>query len=93
MPGLRRIVVNLPPNLLKEIDKLVANGEKRSRSEFICEAMRAYIEEKKRSHAREKMKRGYQEMAQLNLALAQEHCALEEEAQGIYETALGVGQY
>jgi CopG family transcriptional regulator/antitoxin EndoAI len=55
--------------------------------------MRAYIEEKKRSHAREKMKRGYQEMAQLNLALAQEHWALEEEAQGIYETALGVGQY
>ncbi|MGB9886139.1 MAG: CopG family ribbon-helix-helix protein [Moorellales bacterium] len=84
MPGVRRIMISLPQSLLEEVDGLAA-VERRNRSEFIREAMRVYIAERKRRTVREEMKRGYQEMAALNLALAQEHFALEEEAQGRYE--------
>ncbi len=74
MANFRRIVVSLPSSLLKEVDGLVA-VEKRNRSEFIREAMRLYLEERKRSELRESLKRGYQEMASLNLALAEEGLA------------------
>jgi len=71
MADFRRIVVSLPNSLLREVDGLVA-VEKRNRSEFIREAMRLYLEERKRHELRESLKRGYQEMASLNLALAEE---------------------
>lgn len=74
MANFRRIVVSLPNSLLKEVDGLVA-VERRNRSEFIREAMRLYLEERKRSELRESLKRGYQEMASLNLALAEEGLA------------------
>jgi len=71
MPESKRIMISLPSNLLQEVDGIVAL-EKGNRSEFIREAMRLYLEERKRRELREKLKRGYQEMASLNLALAEE---------------------
>jgi len=85
-------MISLPQSLLEEVDGLLAL-ERRNRSEFIREAMKAYISERKRRSVREEMKRGYQEMAQLNLALAQEHCALEDEVQGLYESDLLACEY
>lgn len=68
----RRIMVSIPEDLLQELDGLVySNGL--NRSQCICQIMEEYIQERKRINLREQMKRGYQEMAEINLALAQEH--------------------
>lgn len=64
-------MISIPSSLLQEVDGIIAT-EKRNRSEFVREAMRMYIEERKRRVIREVMKRGYQEMAIINLTLAEE---------------------
>lgn len=87
MPGVKRIMISLPESLLAEVDGL-ATLEKRNRSEFIREAMKLYIAERKRRVLREQMKRGYQEMAQINLSLAAENYAVEEEVQNYYDSKL-----
>lgn len=87
MPGIKRIMISLPENLLAEVDGL-ATLEKRNRSEFIREAMKLYIAERKRRAIREQMKRGYQEMAQINLSLATENYEVEDEVQNYYDSKL-----
>jgi len=80
----KRIMISLPHNLLSEVDGIVAM-EKRSRSEFIREAMKLYLQERKRRQIREKMQKGYLEMSRLNLALAKEAIHAENEAGRIAE--------
>ncbi|CEP69254.1 Ribbon-helix-helix [Moorella glycerini] len=87
MPGVKRIMISLPESLLAEVDGL-ATLERRNRSEFIREAMKLYITERKRRNIREQMKRGYQEMASINLALAVENYDVENEAQRYYDDRL-----
>lgn len=87
MSGVKRIMISIPESLLKEVDGL-ASMEKRNRSEFIREAMRLYISERKRRTLREQMKKGYQEMAKINLALALENYELESEVQTYYDEKL-----
>ncbi|NLW07409.1 MAG: ribbon-helix-helix protein, CopG family [Clostridia bacterium] len=83
MPGVKRIMISLPESLLAEVDNL-ATVERRNRSEFIREAMKLYIAERKRRSMREQMKRGYQEMAPINLALVAENYDVEDEVQRFY---------
>jgi len=80
----RRVMISLPDTLLAEVDGIAA-AEQLNRSEFIREAMKLYIAERKRRLLREQMKRGYLEMARINLALAVEHYRLEAEAARIIE--------
>ena len=87
MSGVKRIMISIPEKLLEEVDGL-ASVEKRNRSEFIREAMKLYISEKKRRKIRDQMKKGYQEMAQINLKLATEHYEIENEVQGYFEDKL-----
>ncbi len=68
---LKRIMISIPNSLLQEVDGIIAM-EKLSRSQFVREAMRLYIEERKRKAVRDMMRKGYQEMAIINLALAEE---------------------
>lgn len=70
MAELRKILISLPDNLLKEIDNIVS-VEKTNRSEFVREAMKLYIREKRKIQVRDRMKKGYQEMADLNIKLAE----------------------
>lgn len=77
-------MISLPSNLLQEIDGVVAM-ENRSRSEFIREAMKLYLNERKRRQIREKMQKGYMEMARLNLAISDEALVAENEAAMIAE--------
>ncbi|KJS20891.1 MAG: hypothetical protein JM58_19485 [Peptococcaceae bacterium BICA1-8] len=86
---LKRIMISLPDNLLEEVDGIVAL-EKKNRSEFIREAMKLYIEERKRRYLREQMRIGYLEMASINLALAYEGLNSEDEVQVLFDKALGV---
>lgn len=78
MADLKRIMISIPDTLLQEVDGIIAL-EKRNRSEFVREAMRLYIEERKRKETREVMKRGYLEMAKINLVLAEEGLMAESE--------------
>lgn len=84
MAETKRIMISLPQNLLTEVDGIVAL-EKRTRSEFIREAMRLYLQERKKRQIRERMQRGYLEMAGINLALSNEAVYAESEAGRILE--------
>jgi len=87
----KRIIVSLPDSLLKEVDAVVGL-EKKNRSEFIREAMKLYIRERKKMEIREQLKKGYIEMANLNLALA-EHSLIEDTLSfGSYEGKLAEGE-
>lgn len=73
---LKRIMISIPNSLLQEVDGIIAM-DKLSRSQFVREAMRLYIEERKRRTIRDMMKKGYQEMAVINLTLAEEGLLLD----------------
>ncbi len=88
MAETKRIMISLPNNLLTEVDGIVAM-EKRTRSEFIREAMKLYLQERKKRQIRERMQKGYQEMAKLNLTLSSEALHAENEAIRIAEEIVG----
>ncbi|MCT4564642.1 MAG: ribbon-helix-helix domain-containing protein [Maledivibacter sp.] len=70
MAETKRIMVCVPDSLLEEVDYIV-KLEKRNRSEFIREAMKAYLRERERMEMREFMKNGYKDMATINLIYAE----------------------
>ena len=72
-------MISLPDQLLKEVDVIVEK-ENSNRSEFIRQAMKLYLLERKKRHLRESMQRGYMEMAKINLNIAAEAFQAEEEA-------------
>jgi len=84
MPRIKRIMISLPDSLLAEVDGIAA-AEQLNRSEFIREAMKLYIADRKRRVLREQMKKGYLEMATINLELAIEQYRLEAEVSQIFE--------
>ncbi|MEW6398849.1 MAG: ribbon-helix-helix protein, CopG family [Bacillota bacterium] len=67
----RRITITLPADLLEAVDGIVIQ-EKRRRSEVICDALRGHLESRRRQLLRQQLVRGYQEMGQLNLHLAED---------------------
>lgn len=74
MGNARRITITLPAELLQAVDGIVAQ-EKRGRSEVICDALWGHLEWRRRQTLRQQLARGYQEMAQLNLRLAEDGSA------------------
>jgi len=87
LSDLKKILVSLPDNLLKEVDEIVT-VEKTNRSEFVRKAMKLYIREKRRIEMRDKMKKGYQEMADINAKLAEMCFEADNEQQQKYEDRL-----
>lgn len=79
MSETKRIMISLPQNLLQEVDGLVEK-EKSNRSEFVRQAMKLYLYERKKRLIREMMQQGYMEMAKINLNIASEAFEAEEEA-------------
>lgn len=75
----KRIMISLPDYLLQEVDGLVQKDNS-NRSEFIRQAMKLYLMERKKRHLRETMQRGYMEMAKINLGMASEAFQAEAEA-------------
>jgi CopG family transcriptional regulator / antitoxin EndoAI len=84
---LKRIMISIPNSLLQEVDGIIAM-EKLSRSQFVREAMRLYIEERKRKAVRDMMRKGYQEMAIINLTLAEEGLTADVEVYEMMPTLL-----
>jgi CopG family transcriptional regulator/antitoxin EndoAI len=72
-------MISLPQHLLQEVDGLVEK-ENSNRSEFVRQAMKLYLHERKKRLIREMMQQGYMEMAKINLNIASEAFEAEEEA-------------
>jgi len=83
----RNIMVSLPNNLLEEVDFIVSMEEK-NRNEFIKEAMKLYIREKRKLEVSEKLKDGYVEMSKINLSFAEMGLGQDMEELDIYEVKL-----
>ena len=79
MDDTRRIMVSLPAALLADLDDLAAM-ENLNRSEFIRQAMVRYLQQRRRTDFRRQLRQGYREMGSLNLALAEEDLALDQES-------------
>ncbi|MBS5913604.1 MAG: ribbon-helix-helix protein, CopG family [Paenibacillus macerans] len=79
MHNTKRIMISLPAHLLQEVDGIVAM-ENSNRSELIRQAMKLYLNERKKRFIRESMQRGYMEMAKINLSMASEAFHAEEDA-------------
>ena len=67
----KKILLTLPKDLLSEIDKLIDSASI-SRSEFIRDGIRFYIQSQKREHIRKLLEKGYQESGMLNLQIAED---------------------
>lgn len=84
------ILIRLPQNLLSELDGYVRE-ENVNRSEFIYEATKMYLHERKKTEFRESMRRGYMEMASINLTIAAEAFQAEYEAHHAVERLVSGG--
>jgi CopG family transcriptional regulator/antitoxin EndoAI len=84
---LKKILISLPDTLLQEVDTIVT-VERINRSEFIRRAMKLYIREKRKIELRDQMKKGYQEMAEINLNIAEMFFNADGELQIGYEEKL-----
>nr|WP_217282629.1 antitoxin endoai [Cytobacillus horneckiae] len=83
-------MVKLPQQLLAELDGF-AKQENVNRSEFIYQATKMYLRERKKRQIRESMRRGYMEMAKLNLTIASEAFQAEYEAESTVERLVSGG--
>jgi len=78
LPASKRIIITISEILLSEVDHYTAL-ENRNRSEIVREAIMFYLENRKREVMIEQMKKGYLEMAPINLTIACEISGLEED--------------
>jgi CopG family transcriptional regulator/antitoxin EndoAI len=79
LPSSKRITITIPENLLYEVDNIKFT-ESKNRNEIFREAIRFYLGERRKKLLIEQMKKGYLEMAEINLNMACENIVVEEEA-------------
>ena len=87
MAELKKILVSLPDSLLREVAEIVAI-EQTNRSEFIREAMKLYIRERHKIEIREKMRKGYEEMAMINIEWTEVGVKTDNYTLEVYESIL-----
>lgn len=75
----KKIVITMSQQLFSEVDGVIQQ-EKLDFDEFISQATKMYLHERKKRHIREAMRQGYMEMAKINLNIASEAFLAEEEA-------------
>ena len=78
MAAAKKVELELPESLLNEVDS-IAKKDNISRNELLEHAMRFYIEEREKRALRSEMIKGYQEMAELNLKIAEEFFCAEDD--------------
>ena len=84
----KKISVTLPDLLVTEVD-ILASSFNRSRSELIALALKRYISETRKIELKEQLKKGYLEMGDINLSIAENSLLSDESAYEIYEEFLG----
>ena len=87
MSQLKKVLITVPDSLLEAVDS-AAKVANINRSELVREAMKLYLSERKKHSRKEELKNGYQEMAELNLSLAEMYFGAEEEAFSALEEKL-----
>lgn len=87
MSRLKKILISLPDTLLDEVDNL-ATEENINRSEFVREAMKLYIREKKKIELSTHLKKGYEQMGEINLEISEFCLSADNKQQQIYEEKL-----
>ncbi len=83
----RKISLTLPDSLVCEVDNL-ARLDNQTRSEFVALAMKQYMRERRILELKEQMKKGYLEMGNINLKIAEDSLLSDESAYKIYEEFL-----
>ena len=83
----KKILITMPDALLDEVDNL-ATEQNLNRSEFIREAMRSYITQKKNAMLEKQLKNGYLQMADTNLEIAEYCLSADNATQQSYEDKL-----
>ena len=86
MGKVKKVIVQLPNKLIEEVDSFVNNSD--DRNDFIKEATKLYLYEKKRQQIRENLRSGYIEMSDINLQLADEGLNCEAKTIFYYEERL-----
>ena len=84
MAQLKEIVVSLPDEILSEVD-VMAKKHKIDRSQMIAHIARLYIQRRQRLRD---MKKGYTEMADINLEIANFCLEADNNALNLYEDML-----
>ena len=86
----REILIQLPQNLLTELDGYVQEDDV-NRNELLYRATKMYLHERKKRKIRDEMKRGYIEMATINLSIASEAFLADYEAEHCVERLVSGG--
>ena len=87
MDNLKKIRVDLPTALLEEVEGFI-NENGSNKEEFIRNAVRNYLKEKKREEIKENLKNGYPEVSDLNRELADEGVEYDSKMMNYYEEIL-----
>lgn len=87
MSQLKKVLITVPDSLLEAVDS-AAKVDNINRSELVREAMKMYLSKRKKRTESEELKKGYQEMAELNLSLAEMFFNAEDEANSVLEEKL-----
>ena len=66
----KKILISLPDNLVSEIDVLATAG-KTDRNALLLEAVKGYVARQKSAYTAEMLKKGYEEMADINVEIAE----------------------
>ena len=83
----KKILISIPDSLLDEADNM-AYSQNINRSEFIREAIRLYIRDKKKKEIAQKLKKGYEEMGSLNLEYSEYSIVPDNTQMKLYEESL-----
>lgn len=87
---MQEILISLPHSLVVEIENFIQQ-ENINRNEFIHQAIKTHLRERKQRQIRESMRRGYMEMAKINLSIASEAFQAEYEAENAVERLVSGG--
>lgn len=79
MPASKKIIVSVPENLLAEMDQMGV-AESKNRSEIIREAIKLYLGERRKKLLKEQLRKGYIEMGDINIKIAEENYTMDQEA-------------
>ena len=87
-----KIVFTLPEGILSEVDKII-QMENSNREDFAKAAFQFYITQKKKIDLKECMIKGYKEMGQINLSLAELGMTNEVSSKDNMEEKIAQGEY
>lgn len=83
----KKILISIPDSLLDEADNM-AYSQNINRSEFIRDAIKSYIREKKKKEIAQKLKKGYEEMGLLNLEYSEYSISSDSTQLKLYEKSM-----